>query len=46
MKSLRLFVASIAMTCFSLFPAFAQADDFDELDVTMEVLIADFSANT
>ena len=30
MKSLRLFIASIAVTCFSLFPAFAQADELDE----------------
>ena len=38
MKNLRLFTASIALTCFSLFPAFAAADELDELDVTFEVL--------
>jgi len=38
MKSLKLFIASLAVTCFSLFPAFAQANELDELDVTMEVL--------
>jgi hypothetical protein len=38
MKNLRLFLASLALTCCGFFPAAAMADDMDELDVTMEVL--------
>ena len=38
MKNLRLFLASLALTCIGFFPAVATADDMDELDVTMEVL--------
>ena len=37
MNKVRLFIASVAMTAFSLFPVIAAAD-IDELDVTMEVL--------
>ena len=38
MKNLRLFLASLALTCCGFFPAVAMADDMDELDVTMDVL--------
>jgi hypothetical protein len=38
MKNLRLFLASLALTCCGLFPAVTLADDMDELDVTMDVL--------
>ena len=38
MKHLKLILASMALTCFALFPAAASAADIDDLDVTMEVL--------
>ena len=37
MKQFNIFLASLALSLFALFPAAAMADD-DELDVTMEVL--------
>jgi hypothetical protein len=38
MKQLKQILASMALTCFALFPAAASAADIDDLDVTMEVL--------
>ena len=37
MKHIRIFFASLVLTCFALSPAAALAND-DELDVTMEVI--------
>ena len=38
MKQFNVFLATLALTCFSLMPAAANADDLDDLDVTMEVV--------
>ena len=38
MKQLKIFLASVALSLFALFPAAAMAADADELDVTMEVM--------
>ena len=38
MKQLRVFFATILLTCFSFLPLSAFADDLDDLDVTMEVI--------
>ena len=38
MKQINLLFASLALTCFTMYPAVTLADDLDDLEVTMEVL--------
>ncbi len=45
MKQINIFIASLALTCFAMFPAVALAGDLDDLEVTMEVLDAESDLN-
>lgn len=38
MKQLKVVATTLVFTCFALLPAISQADDMDDLDVTMTVL--------
>ena len=38
MRQMSIFLAVLVLVCFALFPAAVLADDFDDLEVTMEVI--------
>jgi hypothetical protein len=38
MKQFNVFLTTLILTCFALFPGIASAGDLDDLDVTMEII--------